>query len=707
MKCIGILESTTSFPIFMILSYDRVRRVVVALLIIAGVGLGDAAAQNTTTEQAAPDEPRKLALIVAIGKYPAPNIYGYDSINSANDVPLVKEVLIHHGFDDDDILVVDDYDATRDSILQAFKIHLIDQANPGDIIVFHYSGHGHRITDDNADEIDGYDEVLVPFGATAYFDGSYDGSGHIRDDTLNVLLTQLRQAVWRENDPGSVVVFLDACFSGSATRAPYELPVRGILRPMGGAAADRGTNSDFFESLSNPSSNAAGLAPFVVISATRHDELDHEVYNTDGQPVGSLSLALNRTLMNVPEEITYLALFRKIRLEMASLTRLQTPQIEGDVEAELFSGHVRPYKPFITVNALRGDSIAVIDAGTLLGVMPQSRVAFYALDDTEQIEPLTIGVVSAANEVAAAVLVTPADRGENLLESQALVTEYSYEGLDVRVHLGAFAQPERRTAIEEVLDMIPNVKPGFLDSTDLVVVDSTIGVFLKAATEDVTIGGPYSIADDSLEEKITERIRAYARNRFLRNVKMTDPRIDIRLELIPATHSYEEDPVTGEVECIGTDTTKTGARETTSGWAFRPDDDYLLRIRNLGQDSAYVAILSLTPDGGINQLFPDPYLGESDIELDPGASYLIDICFWATEPLGDEVLKLFATRRNSIDFRPIITRGGQRRAGEPLSYFQQVLADAYKGLRTNGAGKAQGAGTTHAIVIKVVAEHQE
>ena len=86
-------------------------------------------------------------------------------------------------------------EAVEVGTLEAFETDLIDRAGPGDVVVFHYSGHGHQVTDDEPDEeIDGYDEVLVPYGAPDHSQSpeavqvAYDGGLHIRDDTLGVLL---------------------------------------------------------------------------------------------------------------------------------------------------------------------------------------------------------------------------------------------------------------------------------------------------------------------------------------------------------------------------------------------------------------------------------------------------------------------------------------------------------------------------------------
>ena len=44
-----------------------------------------------------------------------------------------------------------DKQATRQGILTTFEEHLIKQAKPGDVVVFHFSGHGSQVEDRDRD----------------------------------------------------------------------------------------------------------------------------------------------------------------------------------------------------------------------------------------------------------------------------------------------------------------------------------------------------------------------------------------------------------------------------------------------------------------------------------------------------------------------------------------------------------------------------
>jgi hypothetical protein len=91
---------------------------------------------------------RKLALLVGINQYPE-NVCDCLSGRSGalqgciTDVELQQELLMaRYGFQASDILTLRDQEATRAAIEAAFRSHLINQAKPGDVVVFHFSGFG-------------------------------------------------------------------------------------------------------------------------------------------------------------------------------------------------------------------------------------------------------------------------------------------------------------------------------------------------------------------------------------------------------------------------------------------------------------------------------------------------------------------------------------------------------------------------------------
>ncbi|MEM9080869.1 MAG: caspase family protein [Verrucomicrobiota bacterium] len=145
---------------------------------------------------------RKRAFLVGINDYPNPA----DRLEGCvNDVFLVSSVLQECGFPANHIRVLLDERATTPNILTRIE-WLLEDARPGDQLVFYFSGHGARSPKYNADmAIEGYEERLV----THDFDWS-DETG-ITDQMINGLYSQLPYGV-------HLTFIFDCCHSGGMHR---------------------------------------------------------------------------------------------------------------------------------------------------------------------------------------------------------------------------------------------------------------------------------------------------------------------------------------------------------------------------------------------------------------------------------------------------------------------------------------------------------
>lgn len=174
----------------------------------------------------AQNAPRKLALLVGINEYSGtiPALKG-----CVNDVLLQKELLIYRfGFKSEDIHILTDKQATRQGILTAFEEHLIKQAKPGDVVVFHYSGHGSQVEDRDRDSPDGLNSTFVPIDSQ--LPPGYPAVGGAVQDITGHTLFLLMSALKTDN----VTVVLDSCHSGGGTRGNLRVRSRNggtLLQP--------------------------------------------------------------------------------------------------------------------------------------------------------------------------------------------------------------------------------------------------------------------------------------------------------------------------------------------------------------------------------------------------------------------------------------------------------------------------------------------
>lgn len=240
---------------------------------------------------------QKWAVVVGISDYAEES--GWSKLSGTNDIELIVPVLHRVGISEQNITTLSDAQATKQNIRNAL-LSLTERASEGDMIYFHFSGHGQQITDINGDEklldaLDFWDESIVPYDARIDNAGGYDGENHIVDDELNNILSQLKDCI---GERGSILVVLDACHSGGGTRGEAdeeveeELFVRGtanrfdILHPE---------NKEQFEPVD---------VRWVCISACREHEQNFEYKMQDGTRYGRLSYALSSVLatkMNISE----------------------------------------------------------------------------------------------------------------------------------------------------------------------------------------------------------------------------------------------------------------------------------------------------------------------------------------------------------------------------------------------------------------------
>lgn len=84
---------------------------------------------------------------------------------------------------------------------------LVQGCQPGDSLVFHYSGHGSQQRNYSGDEVDGYDETLLPL--------DFETQGMIVDDEINATIVRpLPRGV-------RLHAIIDACHSGTVLDLPF------------------------------------------------------------------------------------------------------------------------------------------------------------------------------------------------------------------------------------------------------------------------------------------------------------------------------------------------------------------------------------------------------------------------------------------------------------------------------------------------------
>lgn len=158
----------------------------------------------------------RQALVIGIGQYKDSR---WGSIHGDADVDYVVEMLKANGFRK--IKTLRNSEATKAAVLSAFS-SLERSCHQGDRVYVHFSGHGQQITDMDGDEVDGYDEAWIPYDAHPFYSATYKGQNHLVDDEVNHCLSEIKKRI---GPSGRMLVVVDACHSGSATREPGDTTV--------------------------------------------------------------------------------------------------------------------------------------------------------------------------------------------------------------------------------------------------------------------------------------------------------------------------------------------------------------------------------------------------------------------------------------------------------------------------------------------------
>jgi hypothetical protein len=154
--------------------------------------------------------PKVKALLVGINYIGTANQLG----GCINDV-LDSRVNIIADYPDATITLMTDNTSvkpTRKNILNSLK-DLIQNAKAGDILFFHFSGHGSQVVDLHGDEKDGWDETICPIDFETKILVEVDGSTYRVDS--QIINDEIHDIISRTPKDVKFLMLSDSCHSGT------------------------------------------------------------------------------------------------------------------------------------------------------------------------------------------------------------------------------------------------------------------------------------------------------------------------------------------------------------------------------------------------------------------------------------------------------------------------------------------------------------
>lgn len=305
------------------------------------------------------------AVIVGVADY---RVLDADLQGPAHDARLMAEVLLARGLSPAAVTVlstdltglpegVASGPADRRAILAALDA-AATASQPGDTVVFYFSGHGAQAPDMSGDEGGGYDEILLPADAAGWQGAIGAVENAILDDELQA---------WAQGalDRGiKVVGLIDACHSATGFRA---VGGDGVARVVDESLL--GIPSDVVPVAGDPVAPLQG--EFVFLYSSQSDQRSFEYPLADGSAWhGEFTLKLAQVLREAPEA-SWAQVLAATREAMVQGPARQMPEGEGPLlEAAVFgegSGAARwPV------------SDGRLEAGLLHGLGDGAEVALYA-----------------------------------------------------------------------------------------------------------------------------------------------------------------------------------------------------------------------------------------------------------------------------------------------------------------------------------------
>jgi len=269
------------------------------------------------------------ALLVGLNRYPDPanNLRG-----CINDVLQMSE-LLRRGFGFDDvrqIRMLTDERATTAAIKDRLR-WLLDSAGAGDVLVFHYSGHGAQVRDRHGDELDdGLDEIICPY--------DLDWDDPFTDDDLYECLKGVPAGT-------NLTVVLDCCHAGTGLRdsatpgrlrtrykclaAPLDIRHRtGLLVNTSGTGRGPATLPTPAALPLRQFGRKAAEAGATLLAACRADQLSADAWIA-GDFHGAFTYFLCAAAESARFRISYGDLIERTRQSLNAHRFDQVPQLEG------------------------------------------------------------------------------------------------------------------------------------------------------------------------------------------------------------------------------------------------------------------------------------------------------------------------------------------------------------------------------------------
>jgi len=577
------------------------------------------------------------------------------------------------------VTVLPEVQATKAGIEAALD-RLLSEAQPGEVVYVHYSGHGAVVPSQAGGESDGMDECLVPIDAPDFHTAAYP-LGVVRDKQVAAVLGALTDKVRKGGARGSVLFVFDSCHSGGISRAAGQVRVRqarGLREYFGKQAGSAPATATL--RAAHPSASQG----WVVLSACQYNQL---AVDTNGG--GAFTLALVAALQDplLKPTSNYYDLMQLVGSNEV-LNLQQTPQSAGDREQVLFSGALKPHQPWISVTKVAGD-VLTLDKGSLLGLTSGTEISLYPIGTAApEGKPLAVATVSGQHPLHAKATLKAGASSPDLQGAIGWVSAVSPDFERVSLRFDPKFPGPRAVEIRRALESSFPGQLNFVEQDGDLVFFGTDASGKPALSLDRREGGtafqqsfshPTWLPD--LKDALTRELRV----RYLLKIPDSDG-ARLKVSLVPGR-------LEGSRFQPGPPRLVDGSLLT-----YRYGEVAQLEVENTGRTPLYLSVFYLDSQGAMQALYPQPGDAANWKALQRGDTPLqIPISFSA--PAGVDRIRVLGTRE-PIDLPYLL--GGGKRSVQSATAMEQLLQNLLAGKRGGNTAASTGFEMSKPVPIRIV-----
>lgn len=604
----------------------------------------------------------KHALLVAIGQYPPES--RIRPIAAITDLKYLRAALNKQGFADKNIQTLINAKATRQGILSSLNAMAL-KAKKNDVVLISFGCHGQQIRDQRTvelgkDEDDGYDEALVPYDARGtYSPTGYRGEKHLRDDDLFPVLMAIRRKIGKE---GSLLVLIDACHSGTGTRADDFPASRGepVPFPDPENPFDPSDIPDLDKKDAFLDVQSDSLSNMVVISGSGPHQINKQIL-VNKEEVGSLSYGFYKAMNEIGGGNEYAVLFEKIKATIQAYIPDQLPMIEGNTSQEIFSGRYRPEQERMIIRvglkattAAAADSLFTLNRGRMDQLNEGVTGTIYLMGTDTAVATAVIRKTTHFNSVGVASAMLK--KGASY---EFRMTEANYGALsallqfDRQTKWTANAEKQIRNSLLPYRFVTFSEQPGdfqFRQSLS----DGVKQMELMDRNNQLVWTAPFTAADTLAapdQQRLIRGIRNALQVKYLRTMPDGGELAQwVKAVIVPGDNN-----------------------QTTNELVFAEGDRYALKLVNNSEYKLFYTVLDIYPDNKVEVLYP--YKGKEPADYSIGSKSFVErkLSVSKGSPTGVEFLKIIVSKE-PMDLRGVFEQKVQR---DHMQSFQLMLDDLF------------------------------